>query len=61
MGTLEMPVPVGDVFIILGLAFEAAIGGTTGKLLEVNSQAILKIRANLAASQVQHLESLVCT
>lgn len=39
--------------------FEAAIGGTTGKLLEVNSQAILKIRANLAASQVRHLDSFV--
>jgi len=44
--------------MILGLFFGAAIGGTTGKLLEVNSQAILKIRANLAASQVQHLHFL---
>lgn len=53
-----MPLLVGDVLIVLGLVFEAAIGGTTGKLLEVNSQAILKIRANLAASQVRHVHSL---
>lgn len=41
-----------------GISFEA-IGGTTGKLLEVNSQAILKIRANLAASQAQENTDLL--
>lgn len=45
-------------FMVFRVFILAAIGGTTGKLLEVNSQAILKIRANLAASQVQSLTQI---
>ncbi|KAG0582792.1 hypothetical protein KC19_3G086200 [Ceratodon purpureus] len=53
------PMDTDDGISFEGLRLCQAIGGTTGKLLEVNSQAILKIRANLAASQAQENTDLL--